>query len=274
MPKLFDVRHPDEGDYEALKSLWIKCFDDAPSVVERFFENAVTPENAVAAFNGDSAVSVLYTIDSTITNNGAHYKALYVYAVCTDPDFRGRGLMKACFDFLFDKARERGFDYLFLVPANEELFPMYQRLGFETGFFVCESKAYSRDYTCDCTDSQELAFEDYKNIRSSFSNTINLATLGEKGFNAFLSPKSETVKAIKCGDGYAVFEIEGDSVTVHELFGNKECLLSCIFKLTKADILTVRVFPGCGNSKPSGMYLSLGDAPQLKNAFFGIPYGG
>ena len=106
MPKLFDVRHPDEGDYEALKSLWIKCFDDAPSVVERFFENAVTPENAVAAFNGDSAVSVLYTIDSTITNNGAHYKALYVYAVCTDPDFRGRGLMKACFFFLIKHGKE------------------------------------------------------------------------------------------------------------------------------------------------------------------------
>ncbi len=274
MPKLFDVRHPRVDEYEALKRLWLKNFDDAPSVVERFFENAVTPENVVAAFSGDIAVSVLYTVEGTITNNGADYKGLYIYAVCTDPDFRGRGLMRKCFDFLFEISKERGVDYFFLVPAEKNLFTMYEKLGFETGFYISETKVFSRNYACDCADFEELTFEDYKSIRSSFSNTINLATLGEKGFRAFLSPESETVKAFKCGDGYAVYETEGSAVTVHELFGDEESLLNCIFKLTKADFLTVKGFAKQDNSKPFGVYLTTGDAPQIKNAFFGIPYGG
>ncbi len=274
MQKLSDVRHPRVDEYDSLKALWLKCFDDAPSVVDRFFENAVTPENTVALFYDETAVSVLYMVESTIKNNGVNYKAFYIYAVCTDPDYRGRGLMKKSFDFLFRISKERGVDYLFLVPADESLFTMYKKLGFKNGFYYSKRKVYSKDFVSHSKSYEELTFEDYINIRNSFSKEINLATLGKNGFKAFLSPESENVKAIKIGNSYGAFENESGLVIVHEIFGDEESILQCIFNLTKADSLDVRCVPQKGNSEPFGMYLVLSDAPPVENAFFGIPYGG
>ncbi len=274
MQKLFEVRHPRVGEYESLKTLWLKCFDDSPHVVERFLESAVTPENVVAAFNDNTAVSVLYMIESTITNNGINYKGLYIYAVCTHPDFRGRGLMKKCFDFLFRISKERGVDYLFLVPADESLFTMYQNLGFKNGFYYSQRKVHSKDYIAENTIVEELSFEDYINIRKSFSKTINLATLGETGFKGFMSPESETVRAIKIGDSYGIYENADGSVIIHEIFGDEESVIQTIFNITRADFLDVRCVPQKGSSEPFGMYLTISDAPQIENAFFGIPYGG
>ncbi len=273
MQKLSDVRHPCADEYDTLKALWLKCFDDTPSAVDRFFETAVTPENTVAVFSGSTAVSVLYMIESTVKNNGENYKALYIYAVCTHPDFRGRGLMKRCFDFLFEVSKKRGVDYLFLVPASESLFKMYRGLGFKKGFYYSKNKAYSKDFTSENKTCEALSFEDYINIRNSFTE-INLATLGEKGFNAFVSPNGETVRAVKAGDGYGVYEVEGGAVTVHELFGDRQSVLQAIFNLTKADFLEIRGFPEAESKEPFGMYLALSDAPPIENAFFGIPYGG
>ena len=273
MQKLFDVRNPREDEYEALKALWLRCFDDSPSVVERFFKNAVTAENVVAAFSDGEPVSVLYIIESTVTNNGKDYKAFYIYAVCTDPDFRGKGLMKKCFDFLFALSKERGVDYLFLVPAEESLFEMYKKLGFKNGFYYSEKIVCSKDFTGETETFENLSFEDYKFIRKSFSDKLNLATLGEKGFKGFLSPESETVKALKCGNGYVVYEKENDTVTVHELFGDENSLLKCVFKLTNMTSLTVRGFAD-EKTVPFGMYLGVSDAPPIDNAFFGIAYGG
>lgn len=272
MQKLSDPRHPVGDEYESLKQLWLKCFDDEKTVIDRFFKTAVTPENTVAIFSENIAVSVLYMIEGNVKNNGENYKALYIYAVCTHPDFRGRGLMKRCFDFLFEVSEKRGVDYLFLVPASESLFKMYEGLGFKTGFYYSKKKVYS-NFISRGEPCEALSFEDYINIRNSFSK-INLATLGERGFNAFLSPESESVRAVKVGNGYGVYEIEGGAVTVHELFGDEQSILQAIFNLTRADFLEIRGFPEAENNKPFGMYLALSGAPEIENAFFGIPYGG
>ncbi|MBR4287191.1 MAG: GNAT family N-acetyltransferase [Clostridia bacterium] len=273
MQKLSDPRHPERAEYESLKQLWLKCFDDEKTVVDRFFKYAVIPENTVAVFDGSTAVSVLYMLQSTVKSNSKNYKALYIYAVCTHPDYRGMGLMKGCFDFLFDISKKRGVDYLFLVPASEDLFKMYEGLGFKKGFYYSKNKFFSKDFTSDVTKHEGLTFDDYIKIRNSFSK-ITLATLDERGFNAFLSPEGECVKAIKVGNGYGVYEIEGGAVTVHELFGDEKSILQVIFNLTKVDFLELRGIPQKGNSVPFGMYLALNDAPPIENAFFGIPYGG
>ncbi len=273
MQKLSDPRHPFGDEYDSLKQLWLKCFDDEKTVIDRFFKTAVTPENTVAIFSEDVAVSVLYMIEGTVKNNGENYRALYIYAVCTHPDFRGRGLMKGCFDFLFEVSKKRGVDYLFLVPASESLFKMYEELGFKNGFYYSKKKVYSKDFISQGEPCEALSFEDYINIRKSFLK-INLATLGERGFNAFLSHDGEAVRAVKVGNGYGVYEIEGGAVTVHELFGDEQSILQAIFNLTKADFLEIRGFPEAENKEPFGMYSALADAPPIENAFFGIPYGG
>lgn len=273
MQKSFEIRHPRVREYDSLKALWLKCFDDSADVVERFFEYGVTPENVIGAFTDNKAVSVLYMVESEIANNGVSYKALYIYAVCTDPDYRGKGLMKKCFDFLFGLAKERGVDYLFLVPADAGLFDMYEKLGFRNGFCCSEKSVCSADYQGEKQSFETLVFDEYKAIRHNATN-VTLASLSKSGFKGFLSPGSDRVRAIRVDNSYAVYEIEEDSVIVHELFGNEKEVLKIIFDLTKADSLTIRGVAYEGNSRPFGMWLPLGDVPVIEDAFFGIPYGG
>ncbi len=274
MPKLFDVRHPVTRELDALKALWVDTFHDSPSVVEHFFQNAVTEQDIVVALCDNTVASALYMLDSTITNNGKSYRALYIYAVCTHPDYRGRGLMRACFDFLFEVAKARGVDYLFLVPAGDELFEMYRKLGFKTCLYYSERRVFAKDFNCEAPTTERLDFNSFINIRNSFSDEINLATLGERAFNGFLMTDSESIGAIKVGNGYAIYEIEDGGVTVHELFGDKKILLKSVLDLTGVDALTLRGFSDGASSVPFGMYLAVGDAPEINNAFFGIPYGG
>lgn len=261
-------------ELDALKGLWVDTFHDSPVVVEHFFKTAVTEQDIVVAICDGRVASALYMLDSTITNNGKSYKALYIYAVCTHPDYRGRGLMRACFDLLSEVAKARGVDYLFLVPAGDELFKMYEKLGFKTCFYYSEGTVFARDLNCKAPTSERLDFDSFINIRNSYSRKFNLATLGERAFNGFLMPGSESIGAIKVGNGYAIYEIEDGGVTVHELFGDEKILLKSVFDLTRVEALTLRGFSDGNSSVPFGMYSVVGDAPEINNAFFGIPYGG
>ncbi|MBQ8182768.1 MAG: GNAT family N-acetyltransferase [Clostridia bacterium] len=274
MQRLFEIRNSTDREYNSLKKLWSKCFDDSADVIDNFFKKTVTPENTVSAFYNGEAVSALYIIESTIFFSGQNYPAFYIYAVCTDPDFRGQGLMKKCFDFLFEEAKSREIDYIFLVPASDSLFEMYKKLGFKTGFSYSQ-KIVNRA-CCDnkITDIRKLCYNDYVNIRKAFSTEKPVAVLDEKGFNSFYSPVGETIRAFKSGDGYAVYETENGAVTVHEIFGDEEILLQSVFELSGSDCVVVRSFSDNNNNKISGMYKTLGDVPELSNAFFGIPYGG
>ena len=47
-----------------------------------------------------------------------------------------RLIMKKAFSHLENLVNSRGIDYIFLVPATEGLFSMYEKLGFKTGLIM------------------------------------------------------------------------------------------------------------------------------------------
>ena len=130
MEKSFEIRFPFECEYENLKELWQTAFDDSKESLDYFFKKTVSPVRVLAAFKDNKPVSALYMLESEILINKKTYSAYYIYAVCTHPDFRGKGLMKRLFGELFKVAKGRNIDYLFLVPEEEYLFKLYEKIGF------------------------------------------------------------------------------------------------------------------------------------------------
>lgn len=55
----------------------------------------------------------------------------YVYAVATDSAFRNRGYASK----LIEEAKKQMGDFLWLIPADEELFDYYSKFGFETKLY-------------------------------------------------------------------------------------------------------------------------------------------
>ncbi len=134
-------------DKKELSSLWQMTFLEDSSVIENFFENVfdntVTP---VIRLN-DEIVSSLFLLDCEIGN----YKGKCVYCAMTKYAHRGKGYMKKLLDFSYDYCKENGFDFLFLVPAEESLFRYYETCGFS-------KFGISRVHTINDTTPPEKAF--------------------------------------------------------------------------------------------------------------------
>ncbi len=114
-------------DKKELSSLWQITFSEDSSVIENFFntvfETVVTP---VIRFNGEIASS-LFLLPCKI----GKYNGKCVYCAMTKDTHRGKGYMKDLLDFSYDYCKANGFDFLFLVPAEESLFDYYAKCGFE-----------------------------------------------------------------------------------------------------------------------------------------------
>mgnify|MGYP002513826376 CR=1 FL=1 len=215
----------------------------------------------------------MYLLDSEIKVNDKSYSAYYIYAVCTEPSYRGSGIMKKAFSYLEDLVVARKIDYVFLVPANEGLFSMYKKLGFKTGLTYEEEVVRCGNATPSEEFNTCLNYKKYSSFREKYSCSVPLVTLKEKAFNSFYSPVEESVWCLCTEDGYAVCENDEGKIIVHELFGNENVFIDAIAHRYKCEKMFIRKPSLKSESIPFGMYRSFNEVPEIKDAFFGIPYG-
>lgn len=273
MEKSFEIRFPFESDYKNLKALWRTAFDDTEESLDFFFENTVSPKRVLAVFNDNKPVSALYMLESEIIKDKKTYSAYYIYAVCTHPDFRGKGLMKKLFEELFKVAESRGIEYLFLVPEEEYLFNIYHKLGFENGFSYSEKEFHKRNFkNIKSIKTEKLTYSKYRKCIEENPANVSFAVLKESTFNSFFNSVSgEVIAAFIEDEGYALYEETKEKLTVFELFGNDSLLLNAVFQNTEKEGIILRQIAN-ENPIPYGMYYRLNDVPEIQNGFFGIPY--
>lgn len=273
MEKSFEIRFPFESDYENLKALWQTAFDDSKESIDFFFENTVSPDRVLAVFQNGKPVSALYMLESEIIKDKKTYSAYYVYAVCTHPDFRGKGLMKSVFEALFKVARSRSIDYLFLVPEEEYLFNIYEKLGFKNGFSYSQKTLLRKDFdNIENIKTQKLTYEKYRRSIKDNPENVSVAVLKESTFDSFFNSVSGEVKSIFIeNEGYALYEETEEKLVIFELFGNENLLLNAVFQHTEKEEIIYRQVAN-ENSIPYGMFYTINVVPEIENGFFGIPY--
>ncbi len=270
MQKCYDVRLCSTKDFPTLKELWKQTFTDSDAVINNFFENTVVPKNTVAVFDGHKAVSALYALECSGKINGIQLKAYYIYGISTLPEYRNQGLMRQTLSFAEAEARKRNADAIFLVPAEEELFSMYKKFGYETKLFYKET-TIQRFRLTESYVTEKVTFEQYTKYRNDAETP--LFSLCEKVFNSFLKTVGNGINCFSIeNEGYLVYEKENETITIHELFGSKDVLLSELFKIENATSLVLREYSD-NREVPYGMVKFL-DNTDAENIFFGIPYGG
>lgn len=273
MQKSFEIRFPFESDYDNLKHLWETSFDDSKESLDFFFKNTVSPGRVLAVFEENKPISALYMLESEILTDKKAYSAYYIYAVCTQPDYRGKGLMKSLFLELFKVAESRNVDYLFLVPEEKYLFNIYEKLGFRNGFSYSGKLVFKKDFqNLQKINNQKLTYENYRKCIEENRKNVPVAVLKESTFNSFFNSVSGEVKTVFVeNEGYTLYEETEENITVFELFGNENLLLSVIFQNTEKDVIVCRQISN-ENPIPYGMYYKLKNVPEIQNGFFGIPY--
>ena len=128
----FDVklREYSGGDIPALCALWESVFGDKPELIQEFFR--LLPDMglcAVAELDGKIAgmASVLTALE-LVTPGGDSARCGYVYAVATEPSFRGRGIGAALTEKVCELAKAAGASVLCTLPAEDSLYPWYEKI--------------------------------------------------------------------------------------------------------------------------------------------------
>ncbi|MBQ2686135.1 MAG: GNAT family N-acetyltransferase [Clostridia bacterium] len=117
-------------DIDALKRLWLLCFDDGKQFVDLFFERLFDKCICVCAVKGENIAAAQYLIECEFDGK----KAYYGYAVGTDPAYRGEGICADMQKAVIGELEKKNVLY-FLSPASEGLKGYYKRIGFADGFF-------------------------------------------------------------------------------------------------------------------------------------------
>lgn len=120
------TEHPNSDLLPGLRRLWKEAFGDSDDFLDSFYATAYSPDRCLCIPAEGAPAAALYWLDCTL--EGA--PLAYIYAVATDPDFRGQGLCRKLMTHTHDLLRARGYAGAVLVPQDTGLRKMYAGMGY------------------------------------------------------------------------------------------------------------------------------------------------
>lgn len=131
------IRFADETMRDDIKKLWHDCFGDSNEYVDFFLNHYNISQHMLVFIDGEKPVAMLSLLPmSVVTRDGMALGARYIYAVATDPRYRGRGISTKLLEYTHDYLKKCGVRLSVLVPAKGGLFNFYHKRGFESEFFI------------------------------------------------------------------------------------------------------------------------------------------
>lgn len=119
--------HPGKDQIPQLIRLWKEVFGEYDGFWELFLDTAFSPDHCRCITKDGQVMAGLYWFDCSCEGD----KIAYIYAVVTDPRHRGKGLCRKLMADVHDLLKDRGYDSVMLVPADEDLRIMYRKMGYE-----------------------------------------------------------------------------------------------------------------------------------------------
>lgn len=164
-------------DYTEYKKLYLLCFtEDTEEDAELLFKNVLSKAKMISENNENGQpIAMLFLMDASIMENGTSSDYYYLYAACTHPDYRGRGIMAG----LLEKAKKTAIQNnklgIFLKPANPPLFKFYAKSNFLPYFNVCKINMSVDEFTKNYPAKAmpvHTTMDNWYGIRKTFLNAI------------------------------------------------------------------------------------------------------
>lgn len=114
------------------RALWSLCFGDTEEFMKLYFTRKYTPERNSCLVRDGRVVAALQRLPYRMMFGGGVVPVAYVSGVCTQPEYRGKGLMTELMGQAHRKMYADGCLFSLLIPADEGLFAFYHRFGYYT----------------------------------------------------------------------------------------------------------------------------------------------
>lgn len=154
------IDFPVPQQYEQLMQLWQEAFGDTEEFVDGFFCTAFSPARCRCVTIDGKVVAALYWMD--VTYEGQRFA--YLYAVAVAEKHRGKGLCAALMADTHAHLTLRGYDGVLLVPQEEGLRQMYEKMGYRNATSVDEFPAQAGDTP---VTLQRIDREEYARLRKA-----------------------------------------------------------------------------------------------------------
>ena len=128
-----EFRSPTPNQEPALRGLFTEAFGDE-GFTELFFRHGYAPERCMIAHDGQ-LLAAAHWFDCTRNDK----KAAYLYGIAAVRSCRRQGIGSRLIRETIAVLKARGYEEIFLVPAEASLFSYYERFGFRTVGTVHES---------------------------------------------------------------------------------------------------------------------------------------
>lgn len=197
--------------YTACRALYESAFGSDPKAWNDALFRHVMPDHLRVISEGDRPLSMLFSIPYPIKTAQGMIEARYLYAVATDPAYRGKGLARQ----LLQSVAGEGYP-VFLRPSSEGLFSFYQKAGFSP-----ISPMHTEVGTAangEVAALRQLSAEEYLGARAAFLSEPYAAPTPP-----FLSLGFSLGGAVMLENEFVAFyERHGDLVWFKEWLGNRE----------------------------------------------------
>lgn len=217
---IYRIESADREKYEGLRGLWCRIFGDEPAFVDYVFntfgKNDI--DGYVMCDDSGKVVSALTCykcgelyIPGVEDMNG---RPVYVsYAICTDPDYRGKGLAGKLTGYVRDRiAEENGISLL--SPAEESLISFYNKLGYRETCFteeitVPDETDVPEEYENEISDRESAGrlwgigadgsagFIDNDDDCGEFDPGFSMSTVGAPAYNEYRERFLEDIPHVK-----------------------------------------------------------------------------
>ena len=129
-----------------MKDIWIESFGDSRDYVDLLFDKYFNPEYVAYSQHDGNVIASLIGIPyefKSLKGELPILKGLYLCGLSTKPAFRKQGIMSRLLEEINEKARQNGFDFTFLIPADDIMSIYYGARGYTSSFFSRELRFVS-----------------------------------------------------------------------------------------------------------------------------------
>lgn len=163
-------------EYEEIKSqmkaLWKATFHDSDEYIDLVFDSYFDPEYVEYFEEGGTIKSAALGIPYKFGNDKYHISGVYLCGLATTPDYRKKGIMGRLIEKAAERMKQKGYAFLFLIPADEGLKRYYMDrqfipFSYMNQYHYVEGHDFRRDYLSKFTYEEEAVRKEKENSYDS-----------------------------------------------------------------------------------------------------------